>query len=88
MIELIVWWVYCRNPVPATTIAVGLICSLTRSAWLGVAGATPLLAVKMHQKRRLGLHSALGLVLFVTSIPVLGLTDYILYNRTGQDESA
>ena len=88
MIALIIWWVYCRNPLPGAMIAVGLISSLTRSAWLGAAGAIPLLAAMMHQTRRFALYAALALALFVTSIPVLGLSDYVFYNKTGQDPSA
>ena len=85
VIALIVWWVYCRNPLPAGMIAIGLICSLTRSAWLGAAGAIPVLAVVMGQKKRLSLYAALALALFVASIPVLDLSDYLFStkNRTG-----
>jgi len=51
MVALVLWWVYCRNPLPAAMIAVGLICSVTRAAWLGTAAAIPLLAVIMQQRR-------------------------------------
>jgi hypothetical protein len=88
MIALIIWWVYSRNPLPASMVAVGLITSVTRSAWLGIAGAIPVLAVIMQQKRRFAIYTTLALALFVASIPVLGLSDYIFYNKTGQDTSA
>ena len=88
MIALILWWVYCRNPIPAGMLAAGLICSVTRSAWVGLGLSIPLLAVIMGQKKRLYLYSALAIVLFLISIPILGLTDYILYNKSGQDPSA
>ncbi len=88
MIALIIWWVYCRHPLPAVMIAAGLICSVTRSAWLGVAATIPLLAVLMGQKKRLLLYGAIALTLFAIAIPVLGLTDYIYLNKTGQDTSA
>jgi hypothetical protein len=88
MIALIVWWVYCRNPLPAGMIAVGLICSLTRSAWLGAAGAIPVLAVVMGQKKRLSVYAALALALLLASIPVLDLSDYLFSTKTGQDPSA
>jgi hypothetical protein len=88
MIALIIWWVYFRNPLPACMIAAGLVCSLTRSAWLGFATATALLAVMMGEKKRLLLYSAGALALFAVAIPVLDLTDYIYLNKTGQDTSA
>src|SRR6267142_1704419 len=76
MIALVLWWVYCRNPLPAAMIAVGLVCSLTRAAWVGAAVAIALLAVMMHQKKRFALYSTFALGLFAMSIPVLGLSDY------------
>jgi O-Antigen ligase len=88
MIALIVWWVYSRNPVPGAMIAAGLICSVTRSAWIGTAAAIPLLAFLMNQKRRFLLSVTLALALFAASIPLLGLSDYMLFNTTGQDPSA
>jgi len=83
MVALVLWWVYCRNPLPAAMIAVGLICSVTRAAWLGTAAAIPLLAVIMQQKKRLGLYAALALGLFAISIPVLGLSDFLLSTKGG-----
>ncbi len=88
MIALILWWIYCRNPLPAGMVAVGLICSLTRSAWVGTAGAIPLLAILMKQNKRLFLYATMVLSLFVASIPILGLGDFIVSNKTRQDESA
>jgi len=88
MVALIIWWVYCRNPLPAGMIAVGLICSVTRSAWLGTVVAISVLAFTMDQKKRLFLYAALALALFAASIPVLGLSDYLLSTKTGQDTSA
>ncbi|HEY4816233.1 MAG TPA: O-antigen ligase family protein [Candidatus Acidoferrum sp.] len=88
MIALIIWWVYSRNPLPAGMAAVGLICSVTRNAWLGAAAAIVLLAVMMRQKRRLALYATLALGLFIASIPVLGLKDYLFFTKTGQDPSA
>jgi hypothetical protein len=88
MIALITWWVYCRNPLPAGLIAVGLICSVTRSAWLGTVAAIFVLAFEMDQKKRLFLYATLAVALFAASIPVLGLSDYLLSTKTGQDTSA
>jgi hypothetical protein len=88
MIGLIIWWVYCRNPLPAVMIAAGLICSLTRSAWLGAAIAIPLLAFLMGQKKRFFLYGTLVLALFAAAVPLLGLSDFLLINKTGQDTSA
>ena len=87
MIALIVWWVYCRNPLPACMIATGLICSLTRSAWIGTGVAISLLAVAMQQKKRLFLYATLTLALFAASIPILGLSDYLFLSQKGQDLS-
>jgi len=88
MIALILWWVYGRNPGPGIMIAAGLICSVTRSAWVGVAAAIPLLALLMDQKRKLVLYAAIVVALFAISIPFLGLGDYLFFNSTGQDPSA
>jgi O-Antigen ligase len=88
MVALIIWWVYSRNPLPAAMIAVGLVCSVTRAAWLGAAVAVPLLAVIMQQRRRLVLYATLALALFAASVPVLGLEDFLFATKTGQDTSA
>lgn len=88
MVGLILWWVYCRNPVPALMIAAGLICSVTRSAWMGSALAIFVLAIMMKQQKRLALYATLALAMFAAAIPVLGLSDYLLATKTGQDPSA
>jgi hypothetical protein len=88
MAALVAWWVYCGNPVPAAMITAGLICSVTRSAWLGTAAAIVLLAVIMGQKRRFSLYALLALGLFISAVPILDLGDYLLSTRTGQDLSA
>jgi hypothetical protein len=87
MIALIIWWVYCRNPLPAAMIAVGLICSVTRAAWLGTAVAIPFLALMTQQGKRLVLYTTLALALFAAAVPVLGLSDYLFATKTGQDTS-
>jgi len=88
MAALVLWWVYGGNPAPAAIIMAGLICTVTRSAWLGTAVAITLLAVIMHQKRRFSLYAALAVALFAAAVPLLGLNDYLLSSRTGQDLSA
>ena len=88
MVALIVWWVYHRNPLPGMAIAAGLICTVTRSAWLGTCLTVPFLAIVMRQKRRFLVYAALGLALFLASIPALGLSDYLFATKTGQDPSA
>lgn len=88
MIALIVWWVYCRSPLVAGMITVGLVCSLTRSAWVGTAVAIPVLAFLMNQRRRFFLYGGLALALFAASVPILGLSDYLFFTKTGQDPSA
>jgi hypothetical protein len=87
MVALVIWWVYCRNPLPAGMIAAGLVCSVTRSAWLGTILAIPVLAVLMKQRQRFFLYAGLGLALFVVSIPLLGLGDYLLMAKSGDDYS-
>jgi len=87
MAALIIWWVYCRKPWAAGMIAAGLILSVTRSAWVGTALSIPLLALIMNQKRRLFLYTGLGLALFIVSIPILGLSDYLSMAKAGQDYS-
>jgi hypothetical protein len=88
MAALIVWWVYFRNPLPGAMIAAGLICTVTRSAWVGTALAIPFLAYLMGQQTRLLRYAALGLALFAASIPVLGLGDYLYATKTLEDSSA
>jgi hypothetical protein len=88
MIALVIWWVYCRNPVPGAMIAGGLICTVTRSGWLATAVAIPLLAVTMRQTKRLALYVTCVFALFLAAIPALNLSDYLHFSRTGQDESA
>lgn len=87
MVGLIIWWVYSRNPLPAGMIAAGLVCTVTRSAWLGTILAIPVLAVLTKQRRRFFLYAGLGLALFVASIPILGLSDYLKMAKAGQDYS-
>jgi hypothetical protein len=88
MIALVIWWVYFRNPLPAVLVVAGLICSVTRSAWLGAAAAVVLLAVLMRQWKRFLSYTAVAVGLFALSIPVLGLSDYLFFTKTGQDSSA
>jgi hypothetical protein len=87
MIALILWWVYLRSPWPGAMVAVGLVCSVTRFAWLGSAASITLLGILMGQRKRLAVYAALALLLFALSIPVLGLGDYLFATRSGQDLS-
>jgi hypothetical protein len=87
MIALVIWFVYCRNLLPGAMVAAGLICSVTRAAWLGTALAITLLAFLMTQKKRLLVYSVLVLALFAVSIPVLDLGDYFATMASGQDSS-
>jgi hypothetical protein len=88
MAGLLIWWVYFRNPLPGVMIAVGLICTVTRSAWLGTAVSVPLVAIIMGQTKRLLLYGGIILALFVAAIPVLGLRDYLTSTKTVEDPSA
>jgi hypothetical protein len=88
VVALVIWWVYCRNFLPVAMITAGLICTVTRSAWLGTALAIPLLAVVMGQRKRFLLYAALALALFIASIPVVGLSDYLTKTKSGQEVSA
>jgi O-antigen ligase/polysaccharide polymerase Wzy-like membrane protein len=87
MTALIIWWVYCRNPLPASAIAAGLICSVTRSAWLGTAAAVSVVAIMLGQKKRLLVYASLAVALFAAAIPVVDLSDYLFLTKTGQDDS-
>lgn len=87
MVALIIWWVYFRNPLPAMMVAAGLICSVSRSGWIGTALAIPLVAVRLGQQRRLLIYAGLAMTLFLAAIPVLGLSDYLSINKTGQEVS-
>ena len=87
MTALVLWWVYCRNPIPAAMISAGLVCSVTRSAWVGTAVAFFVLAAHMEQTRRLMKYGGLLLVIFIAAIPILGLSDYLLSTKAGQDPS-
>ena len=69
-------------------VATGLVCSVTWADWLGAVAAILFLAVRMEQKKRLYRYGLLALALFALSIPVLGLSDYLFFTKTGQDPSA
>jgi len=88
MTALILWWVYSRKLLPGIMIATGLVCTVTRSAWVGAAVAIFALSASMGQKKRLFVYSGIALALFAILIPVLGLQDYLLSNRQGDDPSA
>lgn len=88
MVGLILWWVYCRNLWLGGLVAAGLLCSLTRSGWLGTALALPFLAVLTRQQKRLLVYAGWGLALFIVSIPILGIRDYLSLTKSGQDFSA
>jgi len=88
MVALIVWWVYMRNPVPAAIATAGLVSALTRSAWIGAAAGMLILAYRLGQERRLLAYSSIVVVAFIASIPVLGIRDFLSFNRSGLDESA
>jgi len=88
MITLIIWWVYRESRFAGGMVATGLVCAVTRSAWLGAAVAIFVLAIAMKQTKRLVLYATLALALFAVSIPVLGLSDYLFFTKTGQDPSA
>jgi hypothetical protein len=88
MIALILWWVYCEKPISAAMVGAGLICSVTRAAWLGTALAVFVLAVKTKQWKRLAIYSGVAAALFLLSIPIVGLGEYLASSGQGQDESA
>ena len=87
MVALIIWWTYRRNPLPAAMITAGLVCAVTRSAWMGTALAISLIAFRTKQKKRFLGYAALTLALFAISIPVLGLTDYLAKTKSGEEGS-
>ena len=87
MLALILWWIYLRNPLPAGMVATGLICCVTRADWIGTAASISVLAVIMGQRKRFLRYAVLALILFVMSIPLLGLGDYLFLSKAGQDLS-
>jgi hypothetical protein len=87
MAAWVIGWGYCRNPLPAALISAGLICAVTRHAWISTALTIPLLALRMEQKKRLILYASLALALFIASIPVLGLRDFLASTKTGEEVS-
>ncbi|MGA2847832.1 MAG: O-antigen ligase family protein [Terracidiphilus sp.] len=87
MVALIIWWAYSRRPIPGIMIATGLVCSITRSAWVGAALAIFFLAIVMGQRKRLFTYVSLALALFVAAVPFLGLSDYLAANKSGSDVS-
>jgi hypothetical protein len=88
MVGLVIWWVYRRDWWTGSAIAVGLLASVTRSAWMGTALAIPVVAFITNQKKRLLICAVLGVALFIASIPVVGLKEYLSVMKTGQDPSA
>lgn len=88
MAALLVWWIYSRKLLPGAMIAAGLICSVTRSAWVGTAVAFTAVCTLMGETKRLFQFGALVLALFIAAIPLLGLTDYLTATKTGEDPSA
>jgi hypothetical protein len=87
MVALILWWVYGQSLWPGVMVAVGLVCSVTRSAWLGATCSILLLGILTGQRKRLARCAAFGLGLFLLAIPALGLGDYLFATRTGEDLS-
>ena len=88
MVALVIWWVYRRDFLPVGMIGSGLILSLARSSWVGVAVAICLLGIIMRQKKPLLLYASLALALFVAAIPVIGLGDFLSATIKGQEVSA
>ena len=88
MAALIVWWIYSRKWLPGAMIASGLICSVTRSAWVGTAAAISVLCILRGETKQLLKFGTIILALFIAAIPVLGLTGYLSATKTGEDPSA
>jgi hypothetical protein len=88
MAALVIWWIYSRKTIPGLMLAAGLICTVTRSAWVGTAVALGFVSVQLGETRRLLKAGAVMLALFIAAIPVLGLTDYLKSTKSGEDPSA
>ena len=88
MAALVMWWVYSRKPIPGLMLAAGLICTVTRSAWVGTVIAMCFVSVVSGETRRLLKVGVVMLALFIAAIPVLGLTDYLHSTQSGEDPSA
>lgn len=88
MVALLLWWVYSRKPIPGIMILLGLVCAISRAAWVGFAVAMVMLALQMGQKKHLLLYGTLALAVLLAAIPFIGLGDYIASNQEGTDVSA
>jgi len=88
MVALVIWWVYRRELLPACMIGIGLILTLSRSAWVGAALAIALLGVLMGYKKRLLLYASLAVALLVSLVPVVGFGDFLSATLKGQEFSA
>jgi hypothetical protein len=88
MIAIVLWWVYSRKAALGIMILAGLVCSLTRSAWVGTLVAILLLALVMGQVRKIVIYGAVALALIVAAVPFIGIGDYLSNNRDKSDVSA
>ena len=88
MVALVIWWVYRRELLPAIMIGGGLILTLSRSAWVGLAVAIVFLGILMRQSKRLLLYASLALTLFMAAIPVVGLGNFLSATIHGDEASA
>lgn len=88
MAILVIWWVYSRRPIPAILIGLAFIGSLARGAWMGTAVAIPLAAIGMGQTKRFFKYGIIALIVFIISIPILGIGAYLAANQSGSEDSA
>jgi hypothetical protein len=87
MLVLIIWWVYFRKPLPALIVVAGLICSLSRSAWIGTIVAVSILAFRASQKKRLLKCGLVGIGLFFSAVALLQMDEFVSMSAAGQDNS-
>lgn len=88
MIALIFWWVYSGKAIPGLMILAGLLCSLTRSAWVGTFVAILALGLLMGRAKRLALYGGLALTLILVAAPFIGLENYFSAKTQKNDISA
>jgi len=89
MLGLILWWVYSKKILlPGIAIFAGLICTVTRGAWIATTLAIFSLAIAMGQKKRFFTYTGWGLALFIALIPVIGIGEFLSATKSKQDPSA
>lgn len=71
-----------------SVVGLGLVLSVTRSAWLAALAGICVVSIRERKKRFMAYGAAVALILLMVAAPRLGLTDYIAATIGGEDPSA